>query len=399
MKILQIIPYFVPAWNYGGPLRQCYELSKELVRRGHEVTVFTTDTVDASKRTIISEEEIDGIKVKRFKNVNNSIAYHHNISLSPGMLPALGRQLKDFDLVHIHEYRTIQNVFVLHYAVKYDTPYVLQAHGSATKLATFFQKKTLKKIFDNLWGYRILKGASRLIALTKAETLEYISMGITKDKIELVPNAIDIAEFECLPKAGEFRKKYGLNNSLKVILYLGRIHRIKGLDLLMKSVAKLPKDACDVKIVIAGPDDGYLSMLEKIIRELKIEEKVLITGPLYDKEKLEAYVDADVYILPSYYESFSITVLEALACGTPVIITEGCGIAERVKGEAGLVVNQDEKGLRDAMLYLLSNDKLRKRLGERGRLMVFEQYSMAQIAKQMENIYQNLLKKDLLGLK
>ncbi|GAI33437.1 unnamed protein product, partial [marine sediment metagenome] len=93
-------------------------------------------------------------------------------------------------------------------------------------------------------------------------------------------------------------------------------------------------DVSDTLLVFVGPDDGYLPALKKLVKELMIEEKVLFTGPLFGKEKLEAYVDADVYVLPSSYEIFGLTVLEACACGTPVVVTEACGLANWVDQRA-----------------------------------------------------------------
>ena len=234
LRILQVIPYFPPAWYYGGPVAVAYNISRELVKRGHEVTVYTTDTLDTKNRIKCKEETIDGIKVKRFRNLSGSLIHHYNIFLSPGMLSGIKKDLNDFDIIHMQEYRSVQNIIVHHYAARYGIPYVIQAHGSLARRIT---KPNLKKMYDNLWGYRILKGASRVIALNETEVRQYKSMGIIEDKIEIVPNGVDLAEFESLPERGEFRSKYGLGSDEKVILYLGRIHKTKGIDLLVKVFA------------------------------------------------------------------------------------------------------------------------------------------------------------------
>ena len=261
---------------------------------------------------------------------------------------------------------------------------MLQVHGS---LATYFQKGILKKTFDKLWGYRILKDASKVIAVTKIEADQYKSLGVSEDRIEIVPNGIDLSEFENLPKRGEFRKKHGFGDSRKIILYLARIHKIKGLDLLAKAFAALSNNFSDAKLVIAGPDDGYLSSLKKLITALEISDKVLFTGPLYGREKLSAYIDAVVYVLPSSYEIFGITVLEACACGTPVIVTDRCGIADVVDGQAGLAVPYDRDALAKAILDILSGDKLRQQFGEKGKLLVREKFNWEKIAEQVESMY------------
>ena len=200
----------------------------------------------------------------------------------------------------------------------------------------------------------------------------------------------DLSEFDNLPERGEFRTKYGLDANQKIILFLGRIHRIKGLDLLIKVFSDLAKFLDDVKLVIAGPDDGYLTSLKKLVADSEISEKVLFTGPLYGQEKLKAYVDADVYILPSFYETFPMTLLEAMACGTPVIVTDRCGIADVINGQAGLVVPYDKDQLRDALLHMLSDDQMRLRFGEKGKLLVREKFNWEKIAEQVEGVYRGV---------
>ena len=386
---MQVIPYFVPAWDYGGPVSSAYHLSKELVKRGHSVTVYTTDALDAKNRISEEEEIINGIKVRRFKNLSNTIAYNHNVFLSPGMLSAARKEARSFDIIHMHEYRTFQNIFIHHYALKHHIPYILQARGSSPRTMT---KQRLKQLYDIIWGFKLLKDAAKLIALVPMEAEQYKSMGASEDKIEIVPNGIDISEFENLPPRGEFRKKWGINDNQKMILYLGRIHKVKGLDLLAEAFAGLSRDLDNARLVVVGPDDGYLRALKELIKELKVEGKVLFTGPLYQKDKLQAYVDADVYVLPSVYEIFGITVLEALACGTPVVVTDRCGIADVINGQAGLVVPYDKEQLRHALLHTLGNDKLRREFGEKGKLLVCERFNWEKIVEQVEDLYKRVLK-------
>jgi glycosyltransferase involved in cell wall biosynthesis len=308
--------------------------------------------------------------------------------VTPGLIAEARDQVRYFDIIHMHNYRTFQNVVVHHYAMKYGVPYVLQAHGS---LATFFQKGRLKRGFDILCGYQILKDATKFLAVTEAETEQYRHLGVDKSRIEIVPHGIDLAEFQNLPLKGEFRQRYGLSTGHKVILYLGRIHKIKGLNLLAQAFSCLAKSRTDIRLVIAGPDDGYFAHLKKMVTDLQISDQVIFTGPLYERDKLQAYVDADVYVLPSSYEIFGITVLEALACSTPVVITDRCGIAGLVNGQAGLAVPHDKDQLQDAILHMLSDEGMRLDFGRRGRLLVQERYNWARIAGQIEAIYRSLL--------
>jgi len=383
MNILQVIPYFVPAWGYGGPLQVAYGLSKEMVKRGHEATVYTTDTLNTNSRVEERKEEIDGIKVKRFRNLSNALACKHNIFLSQGMLPATKKELGSFDIIHMHEYRTIQNLIVHHYAKKYGISYVLQAHGSIPRVAA---KQRLKQMYDTIWGYKLLEDAARVIALTETESEHYQAMGVSEDKIEIVPNGIDLSEFENLPERGEFRKKYGLDGNQKIILYLGRIHITKGLDLLVRAFAGLSKEMDSARLIIVGPDEDYASDLSALARDLEVSDKTLFTGSIYERNRLEAYVDADIFVTPSFL-GFPVTFAEACACGTPIITTEKSDRLDWIHDKIGYVVPYDENKLKDAMARVLTSRDLTRQFGENGRKLVREKLTWSKIAEGLERIY------------
>jgi len=380
MKILQIAQFFSPV--HGGSAEVPYQLSKELVNRGHEVTIYASD-YKSSQEYINSIPEV---RVCLFRSWLNYAKFH----VTPGIIKRVKKEVKKFDIIHMHNYRTFQNMVVYYYARKYKIPYVLQAHGSVLPI---FQKQKLKRIFDLFFGYRILSDASKVIALTRTEAEQYKGMGVDEDKIEIVPNGIDLSEYDNLPERGEFRRKHSIRDDEKIILYLGRIHKIKGIDLLVKAFTDLIKKLGDVRLVIVGPDDGFLSTLKKQIDGLKIDDKILLTGPLYERDKLEVYVDADVYVLPSVYEIFGVTVLEALACGTPVIVTDRCGIADIVDDKVGYEVEYDKDQLRDAIFKVLSDEELRRRLGKDGKKLVREYFSWDKVVRKVEKVYKEIVLK------
>ena len=395
MKIIVVSSTFPPR-RFGGITAVSYNLAKSLVKRGHDVTVYTTDISDKYSRIpdIKGVKHIDGINVLYFKNLSNSLA-SNRFYLPVGFVRMVKKELKNFDIIHLHDFRSFQTIAVHHYAKKYGIPYVLQAHGSLT---AFLQKGMLKKIFDRLWGYRILKDAAKVIAVTQMEVEQYKSMGVSEDKIEIVPNGIDLTEFDNLPERGEFRKKYGLDSNRRVILYLGRIHKTKGIDLLVKAFARLSNDFSDTKLAIAGPDDGYLPALKKLVADLEISDKVLFIGPLYGKEKTSAYADADVFVNPRPDEIFGVVFIEALACGTPVICSTGCGIADVIDGQVGLAVPYNEEQLSSAILRMLSDAKLRQEFGDSGKSLVREQFNWDNIAGQVEDIYQSVVTSNTGGI-
>ena len=387
MKILQMIPAFHPAMAYGGTVAVSYQLSRELVRRGHEITVYTSDALDKNHRQKDKFVEMEGIQVYYFKNLSNRLAWRRMV-FNPSMFHQLRKEIKNFDIIHLHGFRSFQNILVHYYAKKYSIPYVLQAHGS---VLPFFAKQRLKRVYDQVWGNNILKDASKVIALTKTEAEQYKMMGVDEAKIEIIPNGIDLSKYDDLPEMGNFRGNYSITDDEKVILYLGRIHKIKGVDLLVEAFADLVKELDGVKLVIAGPDDGFLPTLKAQIENLNIDNRVVFTGPLYGNDKLEAYVDADVYVLPSVYEIFGVTPLEACACGTPVIVTDRCGIADIIDGNVGRVVEYNKDQLRNAVFEMLEDDELRDRFGEEGMRFVRAEFGWGEIVKNVEELYKDCI--------
>lgn len=392
MNILQVIPYF--AWEYGGPVRFVHDLSKELKEMGHEVTICTTDVGVKNPLVDSDKLKITGVNILYFKCLNNKIGNNLKLHFSPQMRVFFKKNLPKFDIVHLHEFRSIPNVYLQYYAKKYGVPYIIQPHGSLPLIiGNQDHGRTLsKRTFDIIFTKKIIGNASRVVALNKNEFTTYKTIGFEEDKINLIPNGIDLKEYRNLPEKGIFRKKYNINPNEKVILYLGRLDKIKGIELLIDAFSKLLYDFKNVKLVIAGPDHGLMNSLKSKIVSLDINDgTVIFTGPLYDTDKLEAYVDSDVYVLPSVYETFPTTVLEACACKKPVIVTEGCNIADIIDNNCGIVVKYDKNALKTAILTLLTNDELIQKFGEAGKNLVLNNYTWDKIAFKFEKTYKKLI--------
>lgn len=386
MNILQVVPYFFIDWSKGKPVETVYGLSKALVYRGHNVTIFTTNAYDKSRKSVLPLD-VDGIKVYEF-NSFGSIGRKHHVCFSPSIVSMMERLMPEFNVVYLHEYRTFQNVVAYHYARKCRIPYVLQAYGSLPMMES---KSKLKQVYDGLWGHSILRDASKVIVATKKEAQQFWNFGVGEDKVKIISTGIDLAEFDNLPTEGTFRKKYGIYSNQKIVLFLGRINKIKGLAILVGAFAHLAKTQNDVKLVIAGADDGYLATIKELVWNLGISEFVIFTGALYGQSKLEAYVDSDVYVLPSIYETFGITILEAWACGKPVIVTDRCGIADVIKNQAGIVVPYSDTDLLIALQQMLGDSKMREQFGENGRRLVHDKFNWAKIAEQTESILEEVI--------
>jgi glycosyltransferase involved in cell wall biosynthesis len=388
LKILQIIPTPPFAWATGGCARVVYDLSKELAQRGNSITILTTDMYQPNLRYQIKGPEIiDGIRIIRFKNISNRLAWKYKIYISLGMINYLRNHLKEYDVVHLQDLISLQAIATSFYCQKYGIPYISNPHGSIFWLT---KKGIINRLYSNLFGSKILKHASKVIALTKTEFDQCKDMGIEEEAIEILPNGIDLAIQNNLPEKGSFKKEYSIKEDSQIILYLGRINKIKGIDLLIESFKDLTTEFNNVELVIVGPDEGFLSELKNQTRKLDLEDKILFTGPLYGEDKFKAFVDADVYVLPSIYETFPISVLEALACAKPVVVTDRCGISD-LTCKCGLVVSYDKKQLSEVLLELLKDEKLREKLGLEGKKLVTQRFNWSLIAKDLENLYYKVI--------
>lgn len=381
MKILQVVPFFTPV--RGGSVAVPYNLSKELSKRGHDVTIITTDFE-------LNEEyakSLDDVKVIPFKCTAKLGLFLY----SPEMKKWLRDNIKNFDIAHMHNFRSYQNNVTHNYAKRFNTPYILQAHGSVLPA---FGIQYLKKLYDLEWGYKILKDAIKVIALTETEAEQYKKMGVDENKIEIIPNGLDLSQYQKLPPKGSFKKKYGIEDNRKIVLYLARIHQNKGPDILVKAFAQLKKnvDLNNVVLVLAGPDDGFLSTVKSLIAQVGLNKNILITGPVSEEDKIAAYVDADIYVLPSRYEPFGITILEAYACGIPVV-------APRIEGPKELVVDGVTGILFDPCnvkhlghtIAVLLNDKRAREMGLRAKRYVEENYSIEKVVDKLEKLYETVV--------
>ncbi|OQD58767.1 glycosyltransferase, family 4 [Methanobrevibacter arboriphilus JCM 13429 = DSM 1125] len=394
MKILHIVPTYYPCLEAGGVVNAVYKLSKKQAEEGNDVSVFTTDS--CSERMKLDKRynvDVKGVKVYYFKNLSNSLKAKFLID-TPYSLPLkIRKEIKKYDIIHIHEHRHSLAIAASYYASKNNIPYVIQAHGS---VLPFFQKEKLKEIFDKLWGFKILKNASKVFALTNVEKEQYLKMGVKEERIEIIPLGIDIEEYSKLPPKDNFREKYNIGENDKLLLFIGRIHKIKGLDLLVNSLDVLnrkymKKSVENLKLAIVGPDNGFLAELKKVITDLDLEENVIITGPLFNKYKIEAIVDCDIFIMPSQYESFTTSGLEAMACGKPLILTKNNHIHTWVDNNAGLSAEYDKNDLADKIQKLLADEKLMEKFGKNGLKEIKENYNWDSIGKKIDLIYRELI--------
>ncbi|TRZ96049.1 glycosyltransferase [bacterium] len=375
MKILHVFPFF-SLKHAGGTVDFVYKLTSAQFNQGHEVAVYTGDF----KLDKEYKDSLKGVKVLTFKSWLNFGFY-----LMPDMIRQVKINLIEFDIIHLHCYRSFQNMVIHHYAKKYNIPYVLDAHGSIPK---FSRKKRLKTLFDIIYGYKILNNASRILAESKTSVEAYKQSGIKRNDIVLFSPPFATEEFSCLPKTGEFRKKYNIKTK-NIVMFFGRINYIKGLDFLVAAFSELVKHRQDAILVMVGSDDGYKHALIQMIERLGLDGKVLFTGFISMEDKLRALIDANVVVQVSRYEEGAWAPFEAVLCGTPIIVTGHTGAGEDVKRiDAGYLVELDNKAdLCEKIEYVLDNQDLAKEKANKAKIYIENNMSMKNRLREYDELY------------
>lgn len=391
LRILIVTPFFPPAWSYGGPVRVTYDHARELAKREHNITVATTDVLDAKHRfsgptSIITKME--NFSVIRFRNVSNFLA-KRNLHLPIGFSKWLQKNITNFDLVHLHDFFTQQNIISEKLCQKKKIPFVLTTHGVLDPYRLKILAKP-KKIFLHLYK-NILNNADKILALTEKEKKDLENLGTPAEKITIVPNGISKETQPVEFNPTSFLKKYDVQDQ-KFFLFLGRIHKIKGVDILIKTFAKITHHFPEYKLVIAGPDEGFLTFAKKMAQDLKLQNKIIFTGILAGAEKMNAFKSAKLFIMPSVHEPFGLVALEAGFLGTPVIIMKNSGLAPTfAKYQAGLLAKTNKDDLAQKIEEALNNPTQTKKYAANLQQLIHENFTTAKIAEKLEKIYLKII--------
>lgn len=369
-----------------------HQQTRTLVKKGHDVTVYTSNALDLHGRgSKINDSEIfvDGVKVRYFPY----ILRYGTMFFTPSMFYSIRDEVKEFDIIHIHDARCFQSVATAYYSEVYNVPIIYQPHGSYKSYSLGgFLKSLSRDLIDILYAERIFRKADRVIALNQTEAEQYRSMGIRDEKIEIIPNGIDLTEYNDLPPRGSFKERYNIPLENKLILYLGRIHQSKGIDLLIKSfslVLDRMKYGSTI-LVIIGPDDGYMNEAKSLVKSMGVLDSVLFIGFVSAEDKRKALVDADIFVTPSF-SGFPITFLEACATGTPIITTTLGDNLEWINGKVGYVTLPTATKVADAMHRILLDSDLNNIFSENCRSIVNSKFSIDVVVDKLEHIYTEVI--------
>jgi glycosyltransferase involved in cell wall biosynthesis len=309
--------------------------------------------------------------------------------------PALGRYLRarlaNFDVVHIFGLYDLLGKRVGKECRARGIPYVVEPIGMFVPIV---RNIFLKKMYHWIWGRELVDGASAVIATAEQERAELLAGGILGDRIELRRNGVEEPP-EPLPSRGTFRASLGIPMPAKLVLFLGRLSSKKSPDLLLEAFASPEiengEGVEDVHLAFVGPDEsGMLAKLQSMAREFGVSKRVHFSKGLQGEAKWSAYHDADIFVLPSQNENFGNTAAEAVAVGTPVIVTDQCGIAPLLKDVAGVVVRHNREELTGALKELLHDEVVYGKLQD-GCATAFRDLGWTQPLVGMETLYRRLV--------
>jgi glycosyltransferase involved in cell wall biosynthesis len=401
MRILNVTETYAPFLEFGGPPVKVRALSEGLARRGHQVTVLTADW-GLGKRMQTPEERI-AAEMSPFgwrRNENGVQAIYiptwlryRRVSWNPAVKRYCRARLQNFDVVHIFGLYDLLGPAVAAASRKRGLPYVLEPIGMFMPIV---RSLWLKRMYHAIWGRQLLEGASAIIATSKREAEELVAGGIASSKVVLRRNGVEAPA--SWPARGTFRKAQGISPEEKLVLFLGRLSAKKSPDLLLRAFAELSSRSTGMPmtLVFAGPDEsGEKSKLGELAGQLGVRTKVQFVGAVFDENKWAAYRDADVFVLPSQNENFGNTAAEAVAAGTPAIVTEECGIAPLLADEAGLVVSHDPAALSGALERVLLDAELRARLAA-GCARVTSRLGWDEPVGSMETLYTTLASRQVM---
>lgn len=379
MRVLHVAASMSPEW--GGPVKVIQGLTESLVKRGVQISVFAPSK--NPKKAIIPK----GVDVRLFpESIFAKIWRNHSFQLAK----ALKKEVARFDIIHIHEIWHHSHFAAYRVAKFLGIPFVVSIHGELEPWGLNF-KRCKKRIYSSLIQRRILQEASALHAITTREVQNIKNFGIS-NKVVVIENGINLSEFQNLPPKQKLIEYFPELQGKKILLFLGRLHVNKGLDILIRAFSRIIEKHPDARLLLVGPDEnGYKDQIIELVREENITEKVIFTGLLIGEKKQSALSGADLFILPSYSEGFSISILEAMASGLPVIITKPCNFPEVEEQNAGIVINPDVSELEGAMSKLLVSMEIRRKMGENGQKLVMDKYNWEAISDKMFNLYEDVL--------
>ncbi len=385
MRVLIVGSYLYPAVCFGGPALVLKDLARGLKDRGLEVETIVT-SANEPRDDAPRIAYVDGVKTHYAKRRRGNRWF---FSFALGR--AVWKALPSFDILHVHGLWLWSTAVACAAARHFRVPYVLTPHGTLDPWA-LSQKAIKKQLYLSLIERRNLRCAAAVHCLTHREEEEVLRL-VPEADLCVIPNGVT-TDCDVLTDSDRlnFRQKYpGLENR-RVVLFLSRIDKKKGLDTLTAAFASLRKSAPDLHLLIAGQGDpDYVDRMKAKARVFGIEDAVTFAGLLDGKEKAAAFDIAKVFVLASKGEGMPMSVLEAMARGRPVVITPECNLSDVVEGEgAGIVVNGDAESVADGIRRILEDPKAAQ-MGRRGALAVHDRFGLDAVTEKLAGLFESIV--------
>lgn len=380
MKIAHVCNFYEPA--IGGVKQVVYELSKRQVKEGHEVHIFTSDW-DKTKRIKVLEEEVEGVKIHRFK--------HWFRAGNFGVVwPTFFNKIinEEFDIIHTHLFGHF-HFFLGSIASRISgAKHIHTTHCPWSDAYRSIPGRFFKFLSYNIFSKIALKMTDRIIAITPWEISFIKRFSYPEEKIEVIPNGMG-KEFIERIKNNNFKKRNNISN--EIILFLGRLSETKRPDNFVKIAEKILEKRKDLTFVIRGPDEGLLHKVEEMVRGNKNIK--LLPPATTKKEVIETYQSAKIYVLPSYREGLPLTMFEAMACGLPVVASNVNGVPYELKeGVNGYILDRSNiKGFAEKINYLLENKEVYSKISQ-NNINKAKKYDWDKINKTTMSLYSQALK-------
>jgi glycosyltransferase involved in cell wall biosynthesis len=365
-------------------------MARASARLGNEVHIYTTNQDGNRELSVPIDRAVqhDGVEIRFFP-----IQHPRFLGTSLPMAWALKGKIPDVDIVHIHSLYMFHTAVAAHYCENFQIPYVICPHGA---LDPFIYKRHRfrKNIVEILFQDRVIRHASGIHFITEEEKI-LAGKDIFGAPGFVVPIGLDIDEYSCKPPKGKLFSRFPELNGKKIILFLGRVNFKKGLDILVNAFVAVARERGDVHLLLAGPDDSdYGEKVTTWLKKENVYKKTTLAGMLQGEEKLEALTNSSVFVLPSYSENFGIAVLEAMACGLPVVVSEKVNLWPTVvAAKAGLVAPCDAEIFSSKILDILNDDNLARQMGMNGIALVRNKFSWQEISSKLLSVYSLLVTK------
>jgi glycosyltransferase involved in cell wall biosynthesis len=381
--VLHVIPSL--STKRGGPSTAVQTLGSALATAGLKITIATTnDDGQGTLNVRLGSPSIEnGVTVIRFKR---SVRFY---TISPPLARWLRRNVREFDLVHIHALFSFPSITAARAARRRGVPYIIAPVGTLARWGRTHRHPLMKRVSLFLFERRIMRHASAMQFTSEKEKSEALEIASTRHPV-VVPNPVD-APTDGSPEA--IFKRFPVLRERRVILFLSRIDQTKGLDILIESLTTVRETFPDVALLIAGSGDAKLERrLRDLSNTLGLDDEILWTGFVTGEDKAAAFSVAEIAVLPSRSESFGIAAVEALAEGIPVVVSNGVAIANHLNASgAALLCEQDPMSLAKSICTLLSDEELRRQLSDNGQKLVRADYSPASVAQQLVALYEECL--------